>query len=67
MPSNGEGTTGVEVTVAAAVDRAKDAVADHRLLAVGDEAWAKFLAVLDRPAASKPRLERLFAEEPLFE
>ncbi|WP_157488689.1 DUF1778 domain-containing protein [Pseudofrankia sp. DC12] len=62
-----EGTTVTEFTVAAAVARAKDVLADQRLFTLGDEAWAEFLSVLDRPVVSKPRLERLFAEESLFE
>lgn len=62
-----EGSTVTEFTVNAAVARAKDILADQRLFTVGSEAWAEFLAVLDRPVARKPRLERLFAEESIFE
>ncbi len=32
-----------------------------------DAAWAEFLALLDRPIAYKPRLEKLFASESIFE
>ncbi|WP_239404590.1 DUF1778 domain-containing protein [Frankia sp. Cj3] len=62
-----EGSTVTEFTVNAAVARAKDVLADQRLLTLGNEAWAEFLTVLDRPVTRKPRLERLFAEESLFE
>lgn len=62
-----EGSTVTEFTVNAAVARAKDVLADQRLFALGDAAWTEFLEVLDRPVSAKPRLERLFAEESIFE
>lgn len=62
-----EGSTVTEFTVNAAVSRARDVLADQRLFLLGDQAWAEFLAVLDRPVTHKPRLERLFAEESIFE
>jgi len=34
---------------------------------LGDAAWTEFLAVLDRPIAYKPRLEKLFASESIVE
>ncbi|KAA1252238.1 DUF1778 domain-containing protein [Mycobacterium simiae] len=38
-----------------------------RLAVLDDAAWAEFLAVLDRPVSHKPRLERLFAEQSIFD
>jgi uncharacterized protein (DUF1778 family) len=40
---------------------------DQRLFMLDDAAWTEFLAVLDRPIAYKPRLEKLFASESIFE
>jgi uncharacterized protein (DUF1778 family) len=62
-----EGSTVTEFTVNAAVARAKDVLADQRLFTLGSQAWEEFLAVLDRPISPKTRLERLFAEESIFE
>lgn len=62
-----EGATVTEFTVSAAVARAKDVLADQRLFVLGDVAWAEFAAVLDRPVSHKPRLERLMAEDSIFE
>jgi uncharacterized protein (DUF1778 family) len=61
------GTTMTEFTVGAAVARAHEVLADQRLFRLDDAAWVQFLAVLDRPVVSKPRLEALFAEESIFE
>lgn len=62
-----EGTSITEFTVDAVVSRARDVLADQLLFRLGDAAWAEFLAVLDRPVVHKPRLERLFATESIFE
>lgn len=62
-----EGTSITEFTVDAAVSRARDVLVDRRLFMLDDAAWAEFLAVLDRPIAYKPRLEKLFASESIFE
>lgn len=62
-----EGTSITEFTVEAAVSRARDVLADQRLFMVDDAAWAEFSVVLDRPVVHKPRLERLFAAESIFE
>ena len=62
-----EGTSITEFTVDAVVSHARDVLVDQRLFIVGDAAWTEFLAVLDRPIAYKPRLEKLFASESIFE
>ena len=62
-----EGTSITEFTVHAAVSRARDVLVDRRLFMLDDAAWTEFLAVLDRPIAYKPRLEKLFASESIFE
>lgn len=62
-----EGTSITEFTVDAAVSRARDVLVDRRLFMLDDAAWTEFLAVLDRPIEYKPRLEKLFASEPIFE
>jgi len=62
-----EGTSITEFTVAAVVSRARDVLADQRMFRLDDAAWTEFLAILDRPTAHKPRLERLFTTESIFE
>lgn len=61
-----EGTSITDFTVAAAMRHAKDVLADRRVFAIDDEAWEKFLAVLDRPMSHKPRLARLLTEPSVF-
>ena len=62
-----EGTSITEFTVDAVVSHARDVLVDQRLFMLGDAAWTEFLAVLDRPIAYKPRLEKLFASESIVE
>jgi uncharacterized protein (DUF1778 family) len=62
-----EGSTVTEFTVAAAVSHARDVLADRRLFQLDDAAWTEFLAILDRPVMQKPELEKLFAQESIFE
>jgi uncharacterized protein (DUF1778 family) len=62
-----EGTSITEFTVTAVVTRAHDVLADQRMFMLDDSAWTEFLAVLDRPIVHKPKLERLFAPESIFE
>lgn len=45
----------------------RDALADRRLFAIDNAAWIELLAMLDRPAAHRPRLAQLFAEPSLFD
>jgi uncharacterized protein (DUF1778 family) len=61
------GSSVTDFTVAAAVARAEDVLADRRVFVLGDAAWRKFLVVLDRPVTHKPRLEKLFSEPSIFE
>jgi uncharacterized protein (DUF1778 family) len=62
-----EGTDLTNFTVTATLAHARDVLADRRLFAIDDAAWAEFLAVLDRPVSSKPRLAKLFAEASVFD
>lgn len=62
-----EGTSITDFTVAAAVEHARDVLADRRVFAVDDAAWSEFLAILDRPVSDKPRLKKLFAEPSVFD
>jgi uncharacterized protein (DUF1778 family) len=62
-----EGMSITEFTVDAAISRARDVLVDRRLFILDDAAWTEFLVVLDRPIAHKPRLEKLFAGESIFE
>ncbi len=50
-----------------AVSAAKNDLADRRFFAVDDIAWGEFMALLDRPPAQKPKLERLFSETELWD
>jgi uncharacterized protein (DUF1778 family) len=49
------------------VSRARDVLADQQMFNLDDAEWTEFLAVLDRPVVHKPKLERLFATESIFE
>ncbi len=62
-----EGTDLTNFTVTATLARARDVLADRRLFVLDDSAWKEFLAVLDRPVATKPRLAALFAEPTVFD
>jgi uncharacterized protein (DUF1778 family) len=62
-----EGTDLTNFTVTATLAHARDVLADRRLFALDDAAWTEFLTVLDRPVSGKPRLERLFAEQSIFD
>jgi uncharacterized protein (DUF1778 family) len=61
------GTDLTNFTVTAALAHANDVLADRRLFVIDDTAWKEFLSALDRPAASKPRLAKLFAEASIFD
>lgn len=62
-----EGTDLTNFTVTATLAHARDVLADRRLFVLDDEAWTEFLAVLDRPVSPKPRLEKLFTEQSVFD
>ena len=56
-----------EFVLDSALSRAEETLADRRFFGLGAERWAAFLAALDAPPRSLPRLERLFAEPSVFE
>jgi uncharacterized protein (DUF1778 family) len=62
-----EGVSITDFTVDAVVSHARDVLLDRRLFLLDDAAWTEFLSVLDRPVMNKPRLEKLFASESIFE
>jgi len=62
-----EGTSITDFTVDAAESHARDVLVDRRLFMLDDAAWTGFLSVLDRPVVPKPRLDKLFASESIFE
>jgi uncharacterized protein (DUF1778 family) len=45
-----------------ACEKAERTLADQTRFVLDDKQWKAFTAALDRPARSKPRLRRLFAE-----
>lgn len=57
-----KGTDLINFTVTATLAHARDVLADRRLFMLDAPAWSGSVSVLDRQAAYKPRLERLFAE-----
>jgi uncharacterized protein (DUF1778 family) len=62
-----EGKNLTDFSVEAIVGRARDVLADRRLFLLGDAAWKEFQALLDRPVADKPHLEKLLAARPPWE
>jgi len=62
-----EGTDLTNFTVTATLAHARDVLADRRLFVLDDAAWTEFLAMLDRPVSHKPRLEKLFVEQSIFD
>jgi uncharacterized protein (DUF1778 family) len=62
-----EGTDLTNFTVCATLAHARDVLADRRLFVLDDAAWTEFHAVLDRPVSPKPRLEKLFSEQSIFD
>lgn len=62
-----EGKNLTDFSIDALVGHARDVLADRRLFRLDDAAWAEFQALLDRPAARNPRLEKLLAEAPPWE
>jgi uncharacterized protein (DUF1778 family) len=45
----------------------EDALPDRRVFRLDDTQWCAFLAALDRPVVSKPRLARLLIERSVLE
>lgn len=62
-----EGTDLTNFTVTATLAHARTVLADRRLFALDDAAWAEFSSLLDRPVSPKPRLSKLFAEPSIFD
>lgn len=56
-----------DFVLTSALERADETLADRRVFALDDEAWAKFQAALDAPPRSLPRLEKLLREPGAFE
>jgi uncharacterized protein (DUF1778 family) len=61
-----EGTDLTNFTITATLAHARDVLTDRRLFMVNAAAWTQFNAMLDRPVAHKPRLEKLFSEPSIF-
>jgi uncharacterized protein (DUF1778 family) len=53
--------------VHSACAEAEQTVADQRRFSLDADQWRAFVAALDRPAQSKPRLRRLFSEPSVLE
>jgi uncharacterized protein (DUF1778 family) len=64
--ADAQGTTMTAFTVPAAVDRARDILADRRLFPLDPEAWDAFMVALDR-STERPRLARLLTEPTVFD
>ncbi len=62
-----EGRTITEFSVAAALTRATDVLADQRIFALSPEKFTQFASAIDRPVSHKPRLEKLFSSESVFD
>ena len=56
-----------EFVLDSALSRAEETLADRRFFGLDAERWEAFLAALDTPPRSLPRLERLFGEPSVFE
>ncbi len=63
----GTGESLNEYVVRHALQAALDDLADRRVFLVDDAAWAELQAVLDRPPASKPALDKLLAKRSVLE
>ena len=50
-----------------ALARADEALADRRMFPLSKAKWAEFLAALDAPPRSLPRMQRLLAEPGFFD
>ncbi len=56
-----------EFMLDSALTAASETLADRRLFLLDDDRWKAFLAALDAPPQSRPRLERLLREPSAFE
>lgn len=62
-----QGVTVSEFILESASSRAEDILAEERHFALSPDRWKAFLAALDRPVQSKPRLRRLLSEPSVLE
>ncbi len=53
------GKTMTDFVLDSACSNAEQVLADRRRFVLDDDAWARFMEALDRPARSKPRLKEL--------
>jgi len=56
-----------DFVIKSACAEAEQALADQRRFVLNAEQWDAFVAALDRPIQSKPRLQRLFREPSVLE
>ena len=61
------GVTVTKFVLESAETRAEEILADERHFVLPPERWKAFVAALDRPARSKPRLRRLLREASVLE
>jgi uncharacterized protein (DUF1778 family) len=59
-----EGKTITDFALAALEERTEHILADRRLFALDDMAWAEFQRLLDQPPQDKPRLAELLHRDP---
>jgi uncharacterized protein (DUF1778 family) len=62
--ADAEGETVSEFVVGAITGRARDVLADQRVIKMDDAAWVEFQAQLDAPPVFRPNLAQLMASEP---
>jgi uncharacterized protein (DUF1778 family) len=62
-----EGTTVAGFTVTAVVGKATETIERHKRIALSETEWDNFVAALDEPARTNPRLARLFYEASVLE
>jgi uncharacterized protein (DUF1778 family) len=56
-----------EFVLESALSRADETLADRRYFGLDAERWTAFMAALDAPPRSHPRLERLLTEPSIFD
>jgi uncharacterized protein (DUF1778 family) len=57
-----QGVNVTEFIVRSACEKAEQALSDQTRFVLDDKQWMAFMAALDRPPRSKPRLRRLLTE-----
>src|SRR4051794_5834222 len=56
-----------EFVLESALERAQETLPDRQHFGLDAERWAAFMAALDAPTRSLPRVEKLFAEPSIFD